>query len=206
MTTPTPVASATPACVLKYAPQCRVFEDTVPHFYLDPRGLVTIGVGNMVPDAAAALRLPLRVQSSGDLAGESAVRADFVRVAAMAPGKVPAFYAEYESLVLSDADINALLMSRLVDFYTRLNTDFAGFATFPQSAQVGLLDMIYNAGDGTLMKRYPKFDAAVRAGDWISAAHECKRDPTVKAFDARNKWTVLQFVGASKVVAAKGAV
>lgn len=201
MTTPVPIVSAAPACVAKYAPQCCIFEGSVPHFYLDTEGLVTNGVGNMVPTVEAALRLPLRVQSSGDLAGEAAVRADFARVAAMAPGKVPSFYREYESLVLSDDDINALLMARLGDFYARLSADFTSFAAFPQSAQVGLLDMIYNVGNGTLVKRYPKFDAAVRAGDWIAAAHECKRDASVKAFDARNKWTVLQFVGASKVAA-----
>lgn len=181
----------------KYATQAEVFEQRVAWLYLDTVGKVTVGVGNMLPEVSAALNLPFRSQSSGDLAGAPAVMADFARVQAMRPGMTAKAYWEYEALVLSDEDITTLLMRRLTEFDRALRTDFAGYDGYPDAAKMGLLDMIYNLGEGKLVHTYPNFDAAVRSRDWVRAAADCHRNgPNA----TRNEWTKQQFLEAAHAV------
>jgi GH24 family phage-related lysozyme (muramidase) len=40
-----------------YLPKLKVFEGSVPYMYLDTTGNVTVGVGKMLPNAAAAQKL-----------------------------------------------------------------------------------------------------------------------------------------------------
>lgn len=178
------------------------FESSVAWMYLDSVGLVTIGVGNMLPSVAAALRLPLRVQSSGDLAGADAIAKDFARVAAMAPDKLPRFYYEYEALILEQVDIDVLLLARVRDFESQLRTLYPRYDTFPDAAKLGLIDMIYNLGAGKLQTGYPHFDASVRAGDFGVAAQQCDRNAAQAAFAARNLWTRQQFLAAAQETSA----
>lgn len=181
-----------------YVPQCKIFEGCSPTMYRDIKGYVTVGVGNLLAGVADALKLPFRVQSSGDLAGEPAVRIDYARVFAMPIGHLAHFYAEYEALVLDQADIDALLLTRLNAFDLQLQQIFVGFASFPDPAKLGLMDMIYNLGATKLVQTYPHFIAAVRARNWTVASQECARDATVKSFADRNLWTHQQFLAAAE--------
>lgn len=170
------------------------FEGSVAWMYRDTVGLITVGVGNMLPNVEAALKLPFRVQSSGDLAGEPAVRKEFSRVQALAPAKLPKFYYEYEALILSDGDIDRLLASRVGVFETQLRREFPHYDTFPDSAKLGLIDMAYNLGVGKLEKTYPHFDSAVFDQNWEAAATLCHRNGPS---EARNDWTKQQFLEAA---------
>lgn len=176
-----------------YAAKCKEFEESIAWMYLDTAGKVTVAVGNMLPDLNAALNLPLRSQSSGDLAGAPAVMADFARVQAMRPGMTARAYWEYDALILNDEDIETLLMRRLTAFDQELRKDFVGYDSFPDAAKMGLLDMIYNLGEGKLVDTYPNFDAAVRSRDWVRAVADCHR---IGPNDARNEWTRQQFLAA----------
>ena len=40
-----------------YLPQLKIFEGSIPFMYVDSTGNVTVGVGNMLPNAAAAQKL-----------------------------------------------------------------------------------------------------------------------------------------------------
>lgn len=178
--------------------QLNIFEGCVPTMYRDTVGRVTVGVGNMLSGVADALKLPFRIQSSGDMAGEPAVRADYSRVLAMAFGHLPSFYAEDDALVLDQADIDALLLTRLQGFDAQLHQDFPDFDSYPEAAKLGLMDMVYNLGNEKLVDTYPHFDAAVRARNWTVASQECARDSSVKAFAERNLWTHQQFLAAAE--------
>lgn len=169
------------------------FEGNVPWMYRDSVGLITVGVGKMLPSVEAALMLPFRVQSSGDLAGEPAVRKEWARVSALAPNKLPQSYFEYEALILAQPDIDALLLSTLKVFETQLRRDFPHYDAFPDSAKLGLLDMVYNLGDAKLEKTYPHFDTAVFDQNWAAAANLCHRNGPS---EARNDWTKQQFLSA----------
>jgi GH24 family phage-related lysozyme (muramidase) len=176
--------------------QLKIFEGSVAWMYRDTVGLITVGVGNMLPDVAAALKLPFRVQSSGELAGETAVRQDFARVQQLAAAKLPKFYYEYESLILAETDIDALLVSRLQAFEAQLRQEFPRYDTFPDPAKIALMDMAYSLGDAKLRTTYHHLDQAVFGQDWGAAAGFCGRNVHNPAFDARNDWTRDQFLAA----------
>ncbi len=177
----------------------REFEGSVPWMYRDTAGLVTVGIGNMLPNVSAALKLPFRVQSSGDLAGETAVRADFARVESMMCGHTVDYYREYESLVLQDADITELLRQRVKGFEAQLRGLFFAYDQFPEWAKCGLIDMIYNLGLAGLEK-FTHFCVSVRARDWRTAAAQCARNTSDPAFNVRNAWTRTAFLNAANGV------
>ena len=83
------------------------FEGRVPWLYLDSPGLVTVGVGNMLPNVMAAERLPFHL--AGTPATTDQIKADYKRVAAMSPNHLPTFYLCSSSLRLNDYTIEALL-------------------------------------------------------------------------------------------------
>jgi GH24 family phage-related lysozyme (muramidase) len=187
---------------------CQRFEGVVPHFYLDTRGLVTIGTGNMVPDVAAALKLPLRTPG-GEPATAAQISSEFLRVRAMTHGHMPQFYQTATSPLLGSADNAALLRSRCVAFESQLTGNFAGYWLYPVDARIALLDMVYNLGlgraprsgvEGSGLLGFTHLGAAVRNHDWAGAADCCARDVHDPAFCARNAWTRSQFISAAKEV------
>lgn len=186
---------------------CPRFEGFVPWFYLDTRGNVTIGTGNLVPDVAAALKLPLR-SNDGSWEGGCQVTKDFMRVHRMAPGKRPAFYQCPTSPMITSADNAQLLRARCYAFEKQLCFIFERYDSFPLDARIALLDLIYNLGLGhpptttTIgrgLQMFTHLCAAVRAERWEDAALLCARnvhDPN-NAFAARNAWTRAQFLSAA---------
>src|SRR5215475_2926641 len=168
------------------------FEGVVPWMYLDTKGLVTVGVGQMLPDAASAQSLAF-TDPSGQPATQDAIQSDYDRVSALAPGKCPGFYHTSTSLVLPDPAIDMLLMKRVTDFDDQLRERFQAYASFPDPAKLGLLDMIYNLGRDGLFQHFPHFMAAVDKQDWLAAAANCHR---VGPSQARNDWTRQQFLAA----------
>jgi hypothetical protein len=76
--------------------QLKLFEACVPWMYLDSVGKVTVGVGLMLPNAYAASALPFTLV--GAPATPAQIAADFARVAALAPDRLPAFYRAPSSL------------------------------------------------------------------------------------------------------------
>jgi GH24 family phage-related lysozyme (muramidase) len=169
-------------------------EGTIAWMYLDTRSFVTCATGEMVANAAAALKLPWRSQQTGDLAGASDVQADFQRVSQMAPGHEASFYRVDDSLILAAADMTALLSARVTGFEVNLRELFPEYDSFPDSAKLALIDMIYNLGAAGLGKDFPAFCDLVQQQRWQPAALECKR---VGPSDARNDWTKQQFLAAS---------
>ena len=188
------------------ATACPNFEGTVPWFYLDTEGFVTVGTGNMVPNVDAALMLPLR-DGAGDLASPQAIAADFNRVHIMPAGHVAEFYRCSSSLQLAKADCQALNRKRCLDFVDQLRQEFDGFDLFPTGAKMSLLDMIYNMGRGyppTPIRKgkgllgFTHMCGSVRLKNWAAAAAECDR-PQVSS--SRNAWTKAHFLNAAQVLA-----
>jgi GH24 family phage-related lysozyme (muramidase) len=173
---------------------CPQFEQVVLYFYLDTKGLVTIGAGNMVPNVDAALLLPLR-HANGMPAKASEINADYRRVAAMKPGMLPHFYFCPTSLALAVADEQQLRLKRCAEFVRELQHEFPGFDTFPRGAKLGLLDMIYNLGLVRL-REYRHLYETVKIRSWSAASAVCARDVADEAFARRNAWTRSQFLNA----------
>jgi GH24 family phage-related lysozyme (muramidase) len=172
--------------------QLKVFEACVPWMYLDSVGKVTVGVGLMLPNAAAACALGFTV--AGAAASAEQIGADYTRVAALAPDKLPAFYRADTSPQLPQEIIDAKLSAVLLGFEATIRAGISGYDALPDGVKMALLDMAYNLGPAGLLKGYPKMLSAVEAGNWAQAAAECARGGIGAA---RNAWTKQQFLSAT---------
>ena len=172
--------------------QLKSFEGCVPWMYRDTAGRVTVGVGLMLPDAAAACALPFQA-AEGAAATAEQIAAEFARVEAMAMGRLPSFYRAAGSLELPQAAIDEKLSAVLAGFEATLREKLAGYDALPDGVKMALLDMAYNLGPEGLLKGYPKMIHAVETGAWAEAAAESARGG-INA--ARNAWTRQQMMSA----------
>ncbi len=174
--------------------------------FLDTAGLVTCGLGHMVPNLAASQALPWQPDDPATIAS------DFAIVAGMPKGKVAVFYEEATVCRLPANWPEQDAAQRLeTEFLPPLRALFAGgnymgklaFDAFPLPAQVVLLDMSYNLGIGRArtathpasgLCEYALMLTACSRGDWATAAKECSRRGISAA---RNAWTAAQFQSAT---------
>ena len=175
----------------------REHEGVVSHMYLDVVGLVTIGVGFMLPNPAAAQALNLVHRDTGDAAAAAEKSQDWESVNAQEKAKLAGTYKKFTKLDLPDEEIDRELAGRLGDFVRSLRQRFPDFDEFPDQAQIGLLDMIYSLGPRGLFHGFPKFCAAVDAQDWNTCAREGVRR---NVSDARNADLEQLFLDAAKAV------
>ncbi len=165
------------------------FEGAIPWMYLDTRGYVTVGVGLMLPDAAAAQKLPFVIGSRAATADE--IAAEYARVEAMPMGRPALHYRLENGLVLEKAEIDSLLRTVLAGFEGELRAKLTGYDGFPDSVKLALLDMAYNLGPMGLLHGYPTLIGAVEAGNWAKASSSCFRHGPGAA---RNQWTQQMFL------------
>ena len=169
------------------------FEGSIAWMYLDTRRFVTVGVGEMLPNATAAQSLAF-VDSTGQPVSQDAILADFNRVSELAPGQSANSYRSSASPALLPDTIDSLLMNHVEYFDSRLRERFSAFDSFPDPARLGLLDMIYNLGEKGLFNHFPHFMGCVDNQDWSGAAANCHR---VGPGPDRNAWTRQQFLAAA---------
>ncbi|HEV8189463.1 MAG TPA: hypothetical protein VGP83_17040 [Pyrinomonadaceae bacterium] len=169
--------------------QVSIWEGRVHWMYLDTRGNVTAGVGQMLPNIMSAVKLPFR-RPNAELAETDEIIADFGIVKALKPGMIAAAYRRSASLLLDDATINITLRATLAESAVELANLFPMFYTYPLAAKVGLLDMHFNLGATKLGHEYTGFCKAVNLQRWSIAAQQCHRKGIS---DARNDWARKQF-------------
>jgi GH24 family phage-related lysozyme (muramidase) len=173
--------------------QLQIFEGIVSWMYLDTRGFVTVGVGEMLAAASRAQALPF-LDSNGNAVTADVILAEYNRVVALPAAQAAGMYRASASPMLSAASISSLLMAHVEYFDGQLSAKFANYAAFPEPAKLGLLDMIYNLGPQGLFVGYPTFMGDVASGNWAGAAAQCYRNgPSA----ARNQWTQQQFLAAA---------
>ncbi len=141
--------------------------------YRDTVGKVTVGVGLMLPNTAAAECLPFLL--NGRAATPPEIAAEFARVDAMTLGRAASFYKTPSSLELSQATIDAKLTAILEGFEDDLRKQLPHYDGLSDGVKMALLDMIYNLGPVGLFKGFPHLIAAVEAGSWTQASAYCMR-------------------------------
>jgi GH24 family phage-related lysozyme (muramidase) len=180
-----------------YLPKLKEFEGVFSYMYEDTTGNVTVGVGNMLPNAAAAQKLafvrrPDPTAKPPVLAGPATadeIKADFDNVNKQPAGKLATYYKQFTKLDLPDNAIDALLTARVSSFTTTLLATFTDFNMYPDEVCAAVFDMAFNLGIGKLTSQFPSFCTAVKAKDWATAAAQCHR---VGIPDSRNTWTKAQ--------------
>lgn len=170
-------------------------EGNFPHMYLDTVGLVTVGIGNMLPLMQSAQALPFVRRASQERASAGDIATDYRSVSAAEKGRRASAYRALTQLDLPADEISALFNRRVDEFVVQLERIYPGYTSFPDGAQLGILDMVFNLGAGALAHKWPKFSAAVRAGDWSAASIASHRP---KSHDARNKAVLDLFLSAAR--------
>jgi len=169
----------------------KVFEGYADHFYVDSKGLVTIGIGILVENSAGNPNwdklntLSFFNPTTRETASSGEIEADFRLIKTQ-----KASVSKAKSLANLRAD-PAKLEAR---FTTEMNLaaehvrKFLGdLPPMPREVHYALLDMAFNLGGGGLNK-YKNFRAALAAGDFVKAASESSRNPKVGSIITRNAY------------------
>jgi hypothetical protein len=177
------------------------FESRVPVMYLDIKGLVTTGIGNLIDPMSAALVLPWRDCRSNVLVSRDEIAVEWERVKALQSHSEDhtSFWISTAQLRLSTADIDVLVMAKLEEFEAALKARlcFAAWESWPADAQLGTLSMAWAMGPAF---NYPHFEAACRARDFSTAAAECFiPDATNPGLAPRDKANLQLFTNAAAV-------
>jgi GH24 family phage-related lysozyme (muramidase) len=178
------------------------FEAKIPWMYLDVKGLVTVGVGNLIDPMRAALSLPFVHRDSGALASlneiiyewrKMKVNQKLAQWGAKAAGKIA-------SLVLTEESISQLVRSKLLSNEIEIRRWLHNWDNFPADAQLGILSMAWAMGSG-FFKKFPQFTQACIVENWTIAAQECYINSTNnKGLIPRNHADRALFETAAEVV------
>jgi hypothetical protein len=154
----------------------RSLEGWISWMYLDVKGLVTAGMGNLIDPVGAALTLPW-VDGTGAAASQGDIQAEWQRTKdnlALAHQGANAA-KQVTALRLGDPDITDLVLAKL-DYNERVLKSYSAFANFdawPADAQLGLLSMAWAMGPG-FGPTFPHFSQAASAGNFTTAAGDCE--------------------------------
>lgn len=170
------------------------YEGRIDFLYADIKGLVTIGAGCLVDPVSLALSLRLRWPDGG-LASADQIRDEWMRIKTT-PGlaqKGAGAASKVAKLRLSPADLDALTLARLDATVTALVRRWPAFASWPWRAQLAVCSWAWAVGAAA---KFPKFEAALLAGDWAAAAEECtireEGNPGVAPRNRANRELLLQ--------------
>jgi len=169
------------------------FEGRIHWMYLDTTKHVTVGVGQMIPTAQAALLYRFR-RSNAEYATRDEILAEYETVKRMIPGHVAKAYRRSSSLLLADEDIDQALRKTMSTCVVELASLFPDFHDYPEPAKVALIDMRFNLGLTGLRLDFPDLCRLVEAQRWDAASLECHR---IGPSEERNAWTKEQFLLAS---------
>jgi len=161
-----------PAVAAVFATFTTTFEGRTSWFYLDVKGLVTTGVGNLCDPIAFAIGLPWQI--GGYAATEQEIVAAWTLVKSRQDLKEAGggAFASLTNLRLSDSAIDNLVASKAASNEIILRRYFPNYDDLPADAQLGILSMAWALGPA-FSPGWPKFTAALNSGDFSTCAGEC---------------------------------
>jgi GH24 family phage-related lysozyme (muramidase) len=167
-------------------------EGYIHHMYLDVKGLVTVGVGNLLSSSAVAAALPFTNGLNGPLAAAGDKTAGWNAVHAAPAGKPVSdagdSYSALSPLRLGDAAIDTIVLAKAASFDLTNAAMFPNYPSFSADAQLGMISMQWPGSFNT----FPTFQAHVKKGEWFGAARQCYFDetnnPGLKPRNLANRW------------------
>lgn len=154
--------------------EIRGHEGKVAHIYLDSRGNVTVGIGQLLRTAAGAKKLPFVHRRAGQKATEEEIEQEFRKIEEQEPNLAAGKYKRLTRLELPEEEIEKLFSKQVERFEAGARKQFKGFDGYPLAAQIALVDMAYNVGLAGLA-RFKRLKAAAERGDWKAAAEAAQR-------------------------------
>ncbi len=175
------------------------WEGSIPHMYVDTNGYVTVGIGFMIPTAAAAKSYGFVKRGGNTKASDKEKEAEWKTVKKMAKGKKASAYKDSTTLDLPDAEIKKLLLEKIKEFEAGIKKIYSDYDKYPDELKLALLDIAYNTGLGGL-KAFAKMKKAIDEKRWADAATESKRG---KARAERNTYVYDLIIAAGKTMPAE---
>lgn len=151
-----------------------LFEGVVPWMYNDVKGLVTVGIGNLVDPIQFALPLPF-MRPDGSPASRDEIAAEWLRVK-NDPDAARLGHLSTKAITrlrLTGEGVADLAARKLAQNERHLIGRFPAFEAWPADAQLATLSMAWACGPAF---RFPLLEAALRKQDWHLASVECHID------------------------------
>jgi GH24 family phage-related lysozyme (muramidase) len=174
--------------------------------YLDCKGLVTTGVGNLIDPVGAAMGLPwIHIANLGQKANRAEIAAEWNKMKSDQTLARKGYQAcgRIASLMLNDDGIDALVEKRLVANEKFLKVTFRDWDEWPADAQLAVLSMAWAMGAG-FTHVFKHLTVACLAHNWSAAADPrmCNINSTGNpGVIPRNKADCALFASAADVVA-----
>ena len=150
------------------------FEGEVPWMYLDVKGLVTVGVGNLIDPIGAALGLPfLHADGSKALFGEISAEWHTIKNHQELAHQGYQRARGFCRLHLSDDGISALVASKLASNWAFMARYFPNQDTWPAAAQLASSSLAWAIGAGWPLI-FKNCAASAKAENWAACAFECE--------------------------------
>lgn len=139
--------------------------------YLDIKGLVTVGIGNLIDPVDAALALPWVLEGSGEPATRERITADWHALKAQQRlSKLHYNYARpLTAIRLTDEGVDTLVRSKLLSNEAYMHDHLPGWDSWPADAQLFASSMAWAVGPGWV-GIFKNCTAFLLAGDWDNAA------------------------------------
>lgn len=188
-----------------YLPFAEDHEGKVPWMYLDTVGKVTVGIGHLIATADDAVALPFVDPQTGTAAAEAAIRAAFAVVQGAPYGndRAAGAFAGLTTIRLTEDGMEQVFAADYETIVGRTRTLFqavgGGLDSYPDPAQLAVVDMAFNLGAGGLYDKFPSFRTKgldPRAFD-VAAQQSHRRGIS----EARNQWTYDQLMAAARIEA-----
>lgn len=179
------------------------YEGKVSFMYLDVKGLVTVGIGQLIDPVHRALKLEFGHQGGG-AASAAEVTAEWQTVKSRTDliGKGSAAFGAITRLTLTDKGIETMVKesASAIEDYIKTNPSarkfYDNFDRWPADAQLAFMGVAWG-GIPIPQFGWHKFPEACKVEDWDLAAKECKISSPIAA--GRNEAHSLMFLNAAAV-------
>jgi hypothetical protein len=175
-----------PSVIEAFPRVTRRLEGDFPHLYLDVDGWVTIAWGVLADPIELALPMPFMC-SDGTKANHDQIAAEWADIKGRKElAHLGAREAEKHCLLhLTPAGVLSVVQGRLDATIAALARQHHDLARYPADGQFGMILEAWATGTGTVERpAYPRRDEAIRRGDWLTAADECRIRGNTKRTEA----------------------
>ncbi len=162
-------------------------ENFVPHMYLDTKGNVTVGIGTKLETVQEAMSLPFVDRGTVTRAHSKHIENAYNLVKSATPGPGADSFESLTHIDLSEADATILALDTIDAFLAEIlrRHSFHEYDSYPETAKLGLLDMVYTLGVKGTVDKFPMFTVAVSRRNWRIAAKASNRPEASNARNAR---------------------
>lgn len=190
----------TPAARFKFITLTRELEGVCTWLYLDVKGLVSVGIGNLVDPIGSLWAANLDWRNGDAPAADSEVWGAWRTIKGHQELRLQGggTFQRLTAIRATDESIDHLVGTTLDRFCRVLLGFFPEFLAWPDDAQVALMLMAWALG-ASFPSRWPKLRMALQALDFATAAEECGMSEANQnaSFKKRNRLVKEGFLAAA---------